>query len=85
MRHIRKEIYFCSIEFAFHELNSDFIATFDLFLKTEAGLCRNTIVRYMKCFNPLAGIVRLAYHLRRMGFGDGHQRDVLRNGGLNLL
>ena len=37
-------------DITFHELTPEFIKAFDMHLKTEAGLCRNTIVRYMKCF-----------------------------------
>lgn len=37
-------------DITFYELSPEFIKAFDLYLKTEANLCRNTIVRYMKCF-----------------------------------
>lgn len=43
-------------DITFFELNSDFISAFDLHLKTEAGLCRNTIVRYMKCFKRITNM-----------------------------
>ena len=40
-------------DITFHELTPEFIKAFDLHLKTEVGLCRNTIVRYMKCFKKI--------------------------------
>ena len=40
----------------FHELTPEFIKAFDLHLKTEVGLCRNTIVRYMKCFKKITNM-----------------------------
>lgn len=43
-------------DITFFELNSDFISAFDLHLKTEAGLYRNTIVRYMKCFKRITNM-----------------------------
>ena len=43
-------------DITFHELSPDFIKAFDVFLKTEAGLCRNTIVRYMKCLKKITNM-----------------------------
>ena len=43
-------------DITFYELTPEFIKSFDLYLKTEAGLCRNTIVRYMKCFKKITNM-----------------------------
>lgn len=43
-------------DITFHELTPEFIKAFDLHLKTEVGLCRNTIVRYMKCFKKITNM-----------------------------
>ena len=43
-------------DITFHELTPEFIKAFDMHLKTEAGLCRNTIVRYMKCFKKITNM-----------------------------
>ena len=43
-------------DITFHELTPEFIKAFDLHLKTEVGLCRNTIVRYIKCFKKITNM-----------------------------
>lgn len=43
-------------DITFYELTPEFIKSFDLYLKTEAGLCRNMIVRYMKCFKRITNM-----------------------------
>ena len=43
-------------DITFFELTTDFIKSFDTFLKTEAGLCRNTIIRYMKCLKRIVNM-----------------------------
>ncbi len=50
-------------DITFHELTPEFIKAFDLHLKTEVGLCRNTIVRYMKCFKKKSQI----WHWQKVG------------------
>jgi len=37
----------------FSELSTEFIKKFEYYLKTDRKLCRNTIVRYMKCFKKI--------------------------------
>ena len=48
-------------DITFHELTPEFIKAFDLHLKTEVGLCRNTIVRYMKCFKKITNMALAKY------------------------
>lgn len=48
--------YYGKEDVTFHELTPEFIRAFDIYLKTEAGLCRNTIVRYMKCFKKVINL-----------------------------
>ena len=48
--------YYGKEDVTFHELTPEFIRAFDIYLKTEAGLCRNTIVRYMKCFKKFTNM-----------------------------
>ena len=48
--------YYGKEDVTFHELTPEFIRAFDIYLKTEAGLCRNTIVRYMKCFKRITNM-----------------------------
>lgn len=55
-------------DITFFELNSDFISAFDLHLKTEAGLCRNTIVRYMKCFKRITNMALAKEWMRKDPF-----------------
>lgn len=63
-------------DITFYELNSDFIAAFDLHLKTEAGLCRNTIVRYMKCFKRITNMALAKEWMRKNPFyGYKMQQD----------
>ena len=70
MKKLQKAIpdFYGKKDITFHELNSDFIATFDLFLKTEAGLCRNTIVRYMKCFKRITNMALAKEWMRKDPF-----------------
>lgn len=70
MKKLQKAIpdFYGKEDITFHELNSDFIATFDLFLKTEAGLCRNTIVRYMKCFKRITNMALAKEWMRKDPF-----------------
>ena len=55
-------------DITFHELSPDFIKAFDVFLKTEAGLCRNTIVRYMKCFKKFTNMALAKEWMRKNPF-----------------
>ena len=55
-------------DITFHELSPDFIKAFDVFLKTEAGLCRNTIVRYMKCLKKIANMAIAKEWMRKDPF-----------------
>ena len=43
-------------DITFHELSPEFIKAFDVYLKTEAELCRNTVVRYMKCLKKITNM-----------------------------
>ena len=52
----------------FHELTPEFIRAFDIYLKTEAGLCRNTIVRYMKCFKKFTNMALAKEWMRKNPF-----------------
>lgn len=40
-------------DISFYELNGELIRKFEIYLKTERGLCQNTLVRYMKCFKKI--------------------------------
>lgn len=55
-------------DITFHELSPDFIKAFDLYLKTEAGLCRNTIVRYMKCLKKIVNMALAKEWMRKDPF-----------------
>ena len=55
-------------DITFHELSHDFIKAFDVFLKTEAGLCRNTIVRYMKCLKKITNMAIAKEWMRKDPF-----------------
>lgn len=55
-------------DITFHELTPEFIKAFDLHLKTEAGLCRNTIVRYMKCFKKFTNMALAKEWMRKDPF-----------------
>ena len=55
-------------DITFHELSPDFIKVFDLYLKTEAGLCRNTIVRYMKCLKKIVNMALAKEWMRKDPF-----------------
>ncbi len=55
-------------DITFYELNSDFIAAFDLHLKTEANLCGNTVVRYMKCFKRITNMALAKEWMRKALF-----------------
>ena len=43
-------------DITFFELSGEFIRKFEFFLKTERGLCQNTLVRYMKCLKKVTNI-----------------------------
>ena len=55
-------------DITFFELTTDFIKSFDAFLKKEAGLCRNTIVRYMKCLKRIVNIALAKEWMRKDPF-----------------
>ena len=55
-------------DITFHELTPEFIKAFDLHLKTEVGLCRNTIVRYMKCFKKFTNMALAKEWMRKNPF-----------------
>ena len=55
-------------DITFHELSPDFIKAFDVFLKIEAGLCRNTIVRYMKCLKKITNMAIAKEWMRKDPF-----------------
>lgn len=57
-------------DITFYELTPEFIKAFDLHLKTEAGLCRNTIVRYMKCFKKITRMALAKEWMRKDPFFD---------------
>lgn len=60
--------YYDKEDITFHELTSEFVKAFDLHLKTEAGLCRNTIVRYMKCFKRFTNMALAKEWMRKDPF-----------------
>ena len=63
-------------DITFFELSPDFIKFFDTLLKTEAGLCRNTIVRYMKCLKRIVNMVLAKEWMRKDPFyGYKMQQD----------
>lgn len=55
-------------DITFHELTPEFINVFDVYLKTEAKLCRNTIVRYMKCFKKITNMALAKEWMRKDPF-----------------
>lgn len=55
-------------DITFYELTPEFIKAFDLHLKTEACLCRNTIVRYMKCFKKITNMALAKEWMRKDPF-----------------
>ena len=55
-------------DITFYELTPEFIKAFDLHLKTEANLCRNTIVRYMKCFKRFTNMALAKEWMRKDPF-----------------
>lgn len=60
--------YYEKDDITFHELTPEFIKSFDVFLKTKGGLCRNTIVRYMKCFKKITNMALAKEWLRKDPF-----------------
>ena len=60
--------YYGKEDITFHELTPEFIRAFDIYLKTEAGLCRNTIVRYMKCFKKFTNMALAKEWMRKNPF-----------------
>ncbi len=55
-------------DITFYELTPEFIKAFDQYLKTEAALCRNTIVRYMKCFKRITNMALAKEWMRKDPF-----------------
>lgn len=43
-------------DITFPELSTEFIRKFEYYLKVERKLCRNTLVRYMKCFKKITNM-----------------------------
>ena len=60
--------YYGKEDITFHELTPEFIRAFDIYLKTEGGLCRNTIVRYMKCFKKFTNMALAKEWMRKNPF-----------------
>lgn len=60
--------YYGKEDITFHELTPEFIHAFDIYLKTEGGLCRNTIVRYMKCFKKFTNMALAKEWMRKNPF-----------------
>lgn len=60
--------YYDKEDITFYELTPEFVKAFDLHLKTEAGLCRNTIVRYMKCFKRFTNMALAKEWMRKDPF-----------------
>lgn len=60
--------YYDKEDITFHELSPDFIQAFDIYLKTEERLCRNTIVRYMKCFKKITNMAIAKEWMRKDPF-----------------
>ena len=60
--------YYEKEDITFHELSEDFIKAFDVFLKTEGKLCRNTIVRYMKCLKKITNMAIAKEWMRKDPF-----------------
>lgn len=55
-------------DITFYELTPEFVKAFDTHLKTQAGLCRNTIVRYMKCFKKFTNMALAKEWMRKDPF-----------------
>lgn len=55
-------------DITFYELSPEFIKAFDRHLKTEVDLCRNTIVRYMKCFKKITNMALAKEWMRKDPF-----------------
>lgn len=60
--------YYEKEDITFHELTPEFIKAFDTYLKTEGGLCRNTVVRYMKCFKRFTNMALAREWMRKDPF-----------------
>ncbi len=60
--------YYEKDDITFHELTPEFIKAFDIFLKTKGGLCRNTIVRYMKCLKKITNMAIAKEWMRKDPF-----------------
>lgn len=61
-------------DITFHELSPEFIKAFDIYLKTEAELCRNTVVRYMKCLKKITNMAIAKEWMRKDPF-YGYKMD----------
>lgn len=55
-------------DITFYELSPEFIKAFDIYLKTDAQLCRNTVVRYMKCFKRITNMALAKEWMRKDPF-----------------
>lgn len=55
-------------DITFYELTPEFVKAFDTHLKTQASLCRNTIVRYMKCFKKFTNMALAKEWMRKDPF-----------------
>ena len=63
-------------DITFYELSPEFIKAFDTYLKTEAELCRNTVVRYMKCLKKITNMALAKEWMRKDPFyGYKMQQD----------
>lgn len=63
-------------DITFYELSPEFIKAFDTYLKMEAGLCRNTVVRYMKCLKKITNMALAKEWMRKDPFyGYKMQQD----------
>lgn len=60
--------YYQKEDITFYELTPEFIKAFDIYLKTKGGLCRNTIVRYMKCFKRFTNMALAKEWMRKDPF-----------------
>lgn len=61
-------IFYEKEDITFYELTPEFIKAFDIHLKTEVCLGRNTIVRYMKCFKKITNMALAKEWMRKDPF-----------------
>ncbi len=55
-------------DISFYEFDRNVIRKLELYIKTERGLCENTIVRYMKCVKKLTNVALANEWLRKDPF-----------------